>query len=434
MNAQTIVKTVLAVTKKWTRQRKAEDRGRSRTSRRQAMVSRDRVYVKDAAWDALPEAYLRASDNGRLPVAARQIYYAVRPLVLEATGKSELKSGYFTQTLLPDFIAAHPEITASWDVVNDARGHFSEPHTEKVIGLGTLDVRAYLGDVSTHVVESVDFLFSDADDAYPTCGPGHRFGAVLFIEKEGFLPLFEAVKLAERYDLAIMSTKGQSVVACRHLADELCGRYEIPLLVLHDFDQVGMSILGTLQGLEKWDKNYNEITPRYQFRRDFEVIDLGLRLADVESCGLPSESVAYKHDPRHNLEQNGASEEEIAFLAEGSSWGAWYGQRVELNVFTSRDFIVWLERKLNIHGIKKVVPDAETLEVAYRRLVQLELVKKHLPGLVDEAARLAKHTAVPKGLQRKVATTLKRSPTLPWDAAVAEVVKNASIKKDELAS
>ena len=33
---------------------------------------------------------------------------------------------------------------------------------------------------------------------------------MLFIEKEGFLPLFEAVHLAERYDLAIMSTKGMS--------------------------------------------------------------------------------------------------------------------------------------------------------------------------------------------------------------------------------
>ena len=31
---------------------------------------------------------------------------------------------------------------------------------------------------------------------------------ILFIEKEGFMPLFEAVQLAERFDLAIMSTKG----------------------------------------------------------------------------------------------------------------------------------------------------------------------------------------------------------------------------------
>ena len=44
------------------------------------------------------------------------------------------------------------------------------------------------------------------------------------------MPLFEAVKLAERYDLAIMSTKGMSVTAARELVDVLCGDHGIPLL------------------------------------------------------------------------------------------------------------------------------------------------------------------------------------------------------------
>ena len=51
----------------------------------------------------------------------------------------------------------------------------------------------------------------------------NRFGAVLFIEKEGFLPLFHRVRLAERYDLAIMSTKGMRVVAARHAGGRVCG-------------------------------------------------------------------------------------------------------------------------------------------------------------------------------------------------------------------
>ena len=51
------------------------------------------------------------------------------------------------------------------------------------------------------------------------------------------MPLFEAVKLAERYDLAIMSTKGMSVTASRQLVEELCARHDIPLLLLHDFDK-----------------------------------------------------------------------------------------------------------------------------------------------------------------------------------------------------
>ena len=83
--------------------------------------------------------------------------------------------------------------------------------------------------------------------AIRTSGPSGRYGAVLFCEKEGFNELFRAVRLAERYDLAIMSTKGVSVTAARRLVDEICHRYQIPLFCLHDFDRSGFTILRTLQ-------------------------------------------------------------------------------------------------------------------------------------------------------------------------------------------
>jgi DNA topoisomerase VI subunit A len=76
-----------------------------------------------------------------------------------------------------------------------------------------------------------------------TSGPDGGFGAVLFIEKEGFQPLFERVGLSEQHDIAIMSTKGVSVTAARMLVDEMCGEHNIPLLVLHDFDVAGFTIL-----------------------------------------------------------------------------------------------------------------------------------------------------------------------------------------------
>lgn len=98
----------------------------------------------------------------------------------------------------------------------------------------------------------------------------------MFVEKEGFNELFEAVKLAEQFDIAILSTKGMSVTACRELVDQLCFRYSIPLLVLHDFDKSGFSIVGTLK----------RDTRRYKFENQIEVIDLGLRLTDVEEADL----------------------------------------------------------------------------------------------------------------------------------------------------
>jgi hypothetical protein len=50
----------------------------------------------------------------------------------------------------------------------------------------------------------------------------------LFIEKEGFAPLFKSSGIAERFDIAVMSTKGMSVVAARALVDKMCSDMRKP--------------------------------------------------------------------------------------------------------------------------------------------------------------------------------------------------------------
>ena len=63
--------------------------------------------IKEAAYEWMATAYMKASAGNTLPANARQIMYALRPYVLEATGgKCWSDSSYFTQTLLPDFMNA----------------------------------------------------------------------------------------------------------------------------------------------------------------------------------------------------------------------------------------------------------------------------------------------------------------------------------------
>jgi hypothetical protein len=90
---------------------------------------------------------------------------------------------------------------------------------------------------------------------------------VLFLEKEGFTQILEAARIAERYDLAIMSTKGMSVTASRTLVEDLCGKRGLKLLVLHEFDVSGFSIKQTLVTSNR----------RYSFRHAINFIDLGLK-------------------------------------------------------------------------------------------------------------------------------------------------------------
>ena len=118
---------------------------------------------------------------------------------------------------------------------------------------------------------------------------------MLFIEKEGFEPIFEAAGIYERFDLAPMSTKGMSVTAARTLVEELCGRRGLPLFILHDFDNERFLDQETLIS----------DTERYEFKHALDnVVELGLRLAHVERLGLQSERVAIKTE-RENLRQVG---------------------------------------------------------------------------------------------------------------------------------
>ena len=126
-------------TNKWTRQKKSEEKHSGMIRYRMSRLTREpRTTQKDAAWEIMEQAYLAASGNNTLPAMARQIYYQARPKIMELTDNKELRYGYFSQVLLPDYIE---ETGVDWDVVYDARGHLEEPHTNVRIGVGTMEIR-----------------------------------------------------------------------------------------------------------------------------------------------------------------------------------------------------------------------------------------------------------------------------------------------------
>jgi DNA topoisomerase VI subunit A len=384
-----------SVGKDWKKaKRQADKEDRVSSCRLNRMRYRSvRETIRDAAFQVMEEAYQKASGGGRYLANARQIYYAARPKILKITGESEVNSQYFTQILLKDYLELH---RPKWDVVFDARGHIIEPHTGEMIGLGGLEVRDY-------VAGFTDGKFNEAPDQkpqimIPTKGPGLRYGAVLFIEKEGFTPLLEAARIAERFDVAIASTKGMPVSALCDLLKKMRSS-NIKAYAVRDFDKSGFSIISTLRRGARGSTGSGEI------------IDLGFRLADI--TGLERERVSYSSNPTWNLSRNGATEGEIKILYQGSG----SGERVELNAMSSDQFIEWLERRMGEYGVQKLVPDSDTLAAAYRRATflrelheqQIELYKKIVNPLI------------PDGLEQRVRDILKDRRELSWDEAVWQV-------------
>jgi hypothetical protein len=390
--ANDIIDAIESATGKWTKQKKSEERHPGMIRYRASRLTKEpRTTQKEAAWAVLEEAYMAASYGGKLPAMARQIYYQARPKIMAMTNNKERAYGYFSQTLLPDYIE---ESGVRWNVVYDARGHFEEPHTNISIGCGTIGVGNYLR--AMRRPEIVDSALKPGH--VKTIGPSGNIAAVLFVEKEGFGPLFKAVNLADRYDLMIISTKGVSVTAARQLIETICSG--VPLFVLHDFDTAGFMIFGTL----------SRDTRRYKFSTSINPISLGLRLDDI--AGLEREPAAVSKASNaqltEQLRENGATEQEIAILL---------NERVEINALTSDALTEMIETKLAAHGIKKVVPDAGLLADTYRAFHKSQemddaFIRLQIDMPDDDIVE------VPADLADQVRKILDKHTHLRWDDAV----------------
>jgi DNA topoisomerase VI subunit B len=396
---------IYTVTGTWAKQRKAEERDHTRRLRRlDRLVDKPvRVTLKEAARQVMRRAYEKSSYDGHeyLPTKARQVMYAARPEILALTGKEALDDAYFTQTLLPDYIEANRDECKLWDIVWDARGSFVEPHTALEVPLGTLEVRSYLGRRAVSVPIAISTSWH-----YPTIGPEHRFDTVLLIEKEGFTPLIKAARLAERFDLAIKSTKGMSVTAARQLLDRLCERGVKRVFVMHDFDIWGFSIFGTLGTSSR----------RYRFRNEVPLIDLGLRLTHVEAMDLQSEPVVVAGDwdkRAATLRQHGATEDEIDYLRH---------RRVELNAMTSPQLVEFIEAQLTQHGVSKLIPDDDVIEKHARHVIEQELARDSFEKIRADFVEKARIAKLPADLRTRLETYLERNPQSSWDAALATVI------------
>jgi hypothetical protein len=299
-----------------------------------------------------------------------------------------------------------------------------EPHTRKDVRLGTVEVRAYIGKFGAFDIKPAAIIAP----RIATHGPEGRYNGVLYIEKEGFMPQIERARIAERYDIAIVSDEGMSTVAARQLIDEVCGRLGKPLFTMHDFDITGLDIQHRIF-------NSNN---RYQFRHEIgTVIDFGLRLTDVNERELQSEPVDIPGDFR-NLsaetaaekrenwldateerlrDDRGATEEEIEFLLtdEKGERGAMM-KRVELNALDAQNFVAFIEAKLEEHGLGKVMPDSETLADVYAFFAR---AKRMLVRLGPEIDRLnAEPVDIPDDLADRLGEMLEDDPETSWDATL----------------
>lgn len=278
-----------------------------------------------------------------------------------------------------------------------ARGVFKEPHAaenDHGLAMSTANVGNYLG------AGTPSPRLNRMSSRFPTKGATNRIAAVLICEKEGFDDLLMAEQLPEGFDLALMSTKGVSARAARDLA----GSIGAPCFTLHDLDKNGFVMAAGFP----------------------DAIDLGIRMEDVDEWDLEPEG-QYHSSPRktyRNLVRNGATDEEAEFVSQG--------RRVELNMFTGPQFVEFVERKLEEHGVEKVMPDDRTLALAWRRAHQVRKINELIRRTDDEGDDDI--PPAPGDLADRIREEFDDDDddaAQPWDVALSTLVYDDELIDDE---
>lgn len=355
---------------------------RAKSGRRTAAPRRQ--SQKEIVFANLDAARRFASQDGRYRFSQRQLFYALRPTLIELTGK---EPEYDTITrILTDYENEFGDIAGMY---RDDRGTLYHPHLREDIALGTLGVEAYRR-------------------------PEWTFNKILYIEKEGFFGILKAEQWPERHDCALLTSKGQATRAAKDLLD-LLGETdeELTFFCVHDADAYGTLIYQALQD-----------GTRTRPGRKVEIVNLGLDPWEGIGMGLQVEAVT-SEKRRHPVG---------AYIP--PKWETWLQtQRIELNAMPTDVFLDWLDRKMNEHGDGKLIPPdgvrretlAENVQTALRdKLTARILEREQLDAQVETALAgvMANGFDAQAGaLGGLLRDRLQHHPALSWRAPLVELAQ-----------
>jgi hypothetical protein len=293
---------------------------------------KERTY-KSVLFEVLPEAIsAERSVSGRIDVrglfyACRRLYlsHPERPRSLEARLAASKKSdhileySYFNNDVVPDYEDEYGEIAG---LVRDVRGHLHEAHTadDEAREIGTEFVAEFVP-------------------------PDYYYDKVLYVEKHGIAQGLVDQRIGQRYDMAVLASKGYGTEADRKLL-QMYGEEGYEVYVLHDCDIDGFGILANLQ-----DGNSRV------GGLDVPAVDLGMRLTDARDLGMLGEEATRQKALSESSVAYMTNDELLLFTGTRRNAKVWEYTRFELNEIPADQRLPFVERKLQAAGAgPKVIP------------------------------------------------------------------------------
>lgn len=359
---------------------------------------------KKVVLENLSAAIEKASGQGQYRYSLRQLYYVLRPFVMEATQR-ELKYQNFN-TIITDY-----EFETGKDlpgVYRDERGTLLHPHTHEEIKLGTKNVEKYNR-------------------------PVFNFNKILYSEKEGFFEILKDAGFCEKHDCALLTSKGFASRAARDVIDLLAKtEEELLFFCIHDADISGTLIYQALQGATK-----------ARPQRKVKIINLGLEPWQGLGMQLEVETLertSKKTPAQYVLDYDAVIDHPKPYKFEGqmmTRWEDWLKEyRIELNAMDTPTFIQWLDAEITKYDNGKVVPNEPYLKATAEQdlqsslksrirdelLQQMDIERLVMERLENEFPQI-KEKISQLDLETQIRTKLANTPKNSWGKSFAEILR-----------
>ena len=233
--------------------------------------------------------------------------------------------------------------------------------------------------------------------------------------------MLQDARWPERHDCALLTSKGYASRAARDVLDRLGETGEpVTFFCIHDADGDGTLIYETLTQ-----------ATRARGGRKVGIINLGLDPWEAVELGLPTEPITGR---KQAVRVAGYVRER------DPRWADWLQkQRVELNAFTTPQFLAWLDRKIAPYAGKVIPPEDVLVERLHgetkerlRQVIQERILRQAGHDRQVEVAfeRLGEQFGVEAAnLRDRLVAELAARPTDLWTAPIKRAAEKLAARR-----
>lgn len=302
------------------------------------------------------ESYNHASGNGQYLCTARQVFYALRQILIHKHGRQLEQHDYrkFTQDTLTVMFERYPELEDK--ILFEQRGSFYSPFLDHSLPLSTKDVQGYLNrGYNNEIYRTMSTVYD--------VSPELEFQHVLFVEKAGFHEIMRQAGLVKNLNIGLMSTQGFGTRSAKRLIKFFIEK-GIKVYVLHDCDVAGYLIAGKFSDGSK------------TFQRKLAVVDIGLTVADIERLNKNEGVEVVRYRTSYDNVLQTLPDRERQFF--GGDLGEKEYRRLELNALSTPEFLQFVESKIKCEPLKPSIEQLKNfINIDPKQVVKEALFKVH---------------------------------------------------------